>query len=166
MSEAGKTPSSSTHELGDESFMSAADLRNYMDKIALAHANEEVEAMDRARRAKDDLAKSLADPIELTQQKVDEITQNLLVKLRAAAERDETEIMVMRFPNSLCTDHGRAINNTEGRWPETLTGRPRQAYEFWRDRLREQGYGLSATIVDWPNGMPGDVGLFLTWRRA
>lgn len=165
MSEAGKTPSSNTQELGDESFMSAADLRAYMDKISLAHANEEVEAMERARHAKNDLAKSLAEPIELTPQKVDEITQNLLAKLRAAAERDETEIMVMRFPNSLCTDNGRAVNNTEARWPETLTGRPRQAYEFWRDRLREQGYGLSATIVEWPNGMPGDVGLFLTWHR-
>lgn len=150
-------------ELGDESFMSATDLRGYMDKVAAAHANEAVEAMESARRAKETLAKQLGEPIELTPQKLHEITETLLVKLRAAAERGETEIMVMRFPNSLCTDHGRAINNTEERWPETLTGRPRQAYELWRDRLKPQGYGLAAMIVDWPNGMPGDVGLFLTW---
>lgn len=165
MSDTGTTPPGKEHELGDESFMSAADLRGYMDKVAAARADEAVEAIDRARHAKDNLAKTLAQPIELTKQKIEEITQNLLVKLRAAAERGETEIMVMRFPNSLCEDHGRAVNNAESSWPETLTGRPRQAYELWRDHLKHAGYGLSAMIVDWPNGMPGDVGMFLTWAK-
>lgn len=154
------------HEkLGDESFMSAADLRTYMDKIALAKMNEAVEAMDHARHAKEELAKRLAEPIDLTPQKLHELAETLLVKMRAAAERGETEIMVMRFPNSLCTDHGRAINNAEPGWPETLTGRPRQAYEIWRDRLKSAGYGLSALIVEWPNDMPGDVGMYLTWGK-
>ncbi|ADH88846.1 conserved hypothetical protein [Ancylobacter novellus DSM 506] len=151
--------------LGDESFMSAEDLRSYMDKVATAHAKEMVEAVEKADRARDELAKTLAAPIELTPQRLEEITQNLLVKLRSAAERGETELMVMRFPNSLCTDHGRAINNTVEGWPDTLTGRPRQAYELWRDRLKPAGFGLTAMIVDWPKGMPGDVGLFLTWGR-
>lgn len=151
--------------LGDESFMSAADLRGYMDKIAMARAKDTLNAAERTRHAKEELAKSLASPIELTPEKLEEITQTLLVKLRAAAERGETEIMVMRFPNSLCTDHARAINNTEGRWPETLTGRPQQAYQLWHDRLRPAGYGLKAMIVDWPDGMPGDVGLYLTWNK-
>ncbi|QFR34461.1 hypothetical protein [Ancylobacter sp. TS-1] len=164
MSDPGhQTLPAKTAELGDESFMSATDLRGYMDQIAASRADQAVEAMDRARRAKDDLAKTLAEPIDLTPAKLHEITQTLLIKLRAAAERGETEIMVMRFPNSLCTDHGRAINNTEERWPETLTGRPRQAYELWRDHLKSAGYGLAAMIVEWPNGMPGDVGLFLNW---
>ncbi|WP_425104850.1 hypothetical protein [Ancylobacter sp.] len=154
------------HEkLGDESFMSAADLRTYMDKIALAKMNEAVEAMDHARHAKEELAKRLAEPIDLTPQKLHELAETLLVKMRAAAERGETEIMVMRFPNSLCTDHGRAINNAEPGWPETLTGRPRQAYEIWRDHLKSTGYGLSALIVEWPNDMPGDVGMYLTWGK-
>lgn len=154
------------HEkLGDESFMSAADLRTYMDKIALAKMNEAVEAMDHARHAKEELAKRLAEPIDLTPQKLHELAETLLVKMRAAAERGETEIMVMRFPNSLCTDHGRAINNAEPGWPETLTGRPRQAYEIWRDHLKGAGYGLSALIVEWPNDMPGDVGMYLTWGK-
>ncbi|MDR6955359.1 hypothetical protein J2X65_004739 [Ancylobacter sp. 3268] len=149
--------------LADETFMSAADLRNYMDKVAMAHANEALEAMDRATQAREQLAKTLSEPMELTPQKLEEITASLQVKLRAAAERGDTEIMVMRFPNLLCTDHGRAINNTLQGWPDTLTGRPRQAYELWRDRLKPAGYGLKAMIVDWPNGMPGDVGFFLSW---
>ena len=51
-------------------------------------------------------------------------------------------------------------------WPETLTGRPRQAYEFWRDQLRPAGYRLKAMIVEWPGGLPGDVGFFLQWGEA
>lgn len=151
--------------LGDESFMSAADLRNYMDKIAMARANEVVGAMDKAERARLELTKTLAQPLDLTPAKTAEIAHNVLVKLRAAAENGETELMVMRFPNTLCTDNGRAINNTLEGWPETLTGRPRQAYELWRDKLKPAGFGLVAMIVDWPHGMPGDVGFFLTWGR-
>lgn len=160
------TETTTAHQtLGDESFMSAADLRSYMDKLALAKANEEIEAMDHARHAKDDLAKTLAKPLELTPDKLHEIAGRLLTKITTAAERGETEIMVLRFPNSLCTDHGRAINNAIDGWPDTLTGRPRQAYELWRDKLKPEGYGLKAMIIEWPHDMPGDVGMFLTWSR-
>ena len=48
-------------------------------------------------------------------------------------------------------------------WPETLTGRPRQAYEFWKEHLQPQKYKLKAMIVDWPGGLPGDVAFFLSW---
>ncbi len=69
----------------------------------------------------------------------------------------------MRFPVALCSDHGRAINNGDADWPDSLTGRPRQAYEFWRDHVRPAGYRLKAMIIEWPGGMPGDVGMFLSW---
>ena len=166
MSETQQIQDAHKRPLGIESFMSAADLREYMDKIAMAHAHEAVEAMEKADLAKQELAKRLAQPIEMTPEKIREIEDGLKVKLRAAAERGETELMVMRFPNTLCTDHGRAINNTLDGWPDTLTGRPRQAYELWRDLLKPAGFGFAAMIVDWPRGMPGDVGLFLTWGGA
>ena len=94
------------------------------------------------------------------------ILQPLKAKLKAAAERGQTELMAMRFPNSICTDKGRAINNSDPIWPDTLTGRPRQAYELWRDQLRDAGFRLSAMIIDWPGGLPGDVGFFLKWGNA
>ena len=46
--------------------------------------------------------------------------QSLQAKLRAAAE-GTTELMVMR-PTALCSDKGRAINNSDKDWPETLRG--------------------------------------------
>jgi hypothetical protein len=153
-------------ELGDETFMSAADLRTYMTEMQMARATKSIDGMDRAGKAREELMKQLSEPIDLTPQRLKEILQPLRSKLRAAAERGQTELMVMRFPNDLCSDKGRAINNSEPAWPDTLTGRPRQAYELWRDQLRSAGFRLSAMIIEFPGGLPGDVGLFLKWGEA
>jgi hypothetical protein len=154
------------HELADETFMSAADLRSYMTEMQMARAGKSVDGMDRAEKARQELIKSLSEPLDLTPEQVKGILQPLKAKLKAAAERGQTELMVMRFPNSICTDKGRAINNSDPTWPDTLTGRPRQAYELWRDQLRGAGFRLSAMIIDWPGGLPGDVGFFLKWGDA
>lgn len=151
--------------LGDETFMSADDLRSYMTEMQIADAAKSIAGMDRADKARKDLVKRLAEPVDLTPEKLAEIAQNLKAKVRAAVKRQETELMVMRFPVDLCSDKGRAINNSDSDWPETLSGRPRQAYEFWRDKLKPAGYGLSAMIVEWPGGLPGDVGFFLRWGQ-
>jgi hypothetical protein len=153
-------------ELGDETFMSAADLRTYMTEMQMANAMKSVGGMDKAGKAREDLIKRLAEPLDLTPERLKEILQPLKSKLRAAAERGQTELMVMRFPNELCTDKGRAINNADPTWPETLTGRPRQAYELWQNQLRAAGFRLSAMIIEWPGGLPGDVGFFLKWGEA
>ncbi|GJE43795.1 hypothetical protein [Methylobacterium soli] len=161
--EALKTKPQTEHELGDESFMSAAELGAYTAKLKAAKGMRDLQTEDRVSKARAELIKTLSETIEVTPQKVHEITKSLLHKLRIAAEQGKNELLVMRFPNVMCSDGGRAINNSETGWPETLTGRPRQAFEFWRDRLQPAGYGLKAMIVDWPDGMPGDVGFFLTW---
>jgi hypothetical protein len=158
------TTPAGAQELGDESFMSAADLRTYMTEMDMAKALKEVDAMDRAEKARNELIKSLSTPVDT--ERLQEVRASLLHKLRSAAQRGARELMVMRFPTALCTDKGRAINNADADWPETLTGRPRQAYEFWRDQLRPAGYRLKALIVEWPGGLPGDVGFFLQWGDA
>jgi hypothetical protein len=150
--------------LGDESFMSAADLRAYMTDMQMAHVGSELVAMDKATKARQELVKTLSEPLELTPDVLQGVTRRVMSSIKSAAGRGETEIMVMRFPNELCSDKGRAINNSEEGWPDTLTGRPRQAYELWRDRLRENDYKLKAMIIDWPGGLPGDIGLFLSWK--
>ncbi|MFG1245170.1 hypothetical protein [Xanthobacter flavus] len=149
--------------LADETFMTAEDLKAYTQELERAKLSQELANMDRVDKARAELEKTLRQPVDLTPEKLREITTNLQSKMRLAAQRGETEIMVMRFPNTLCTDKGRAINNAEDGWPDSLTGRPRQAYELWRDHLRPAHYKLKAMIVDWPNGMPGDIGFFLSW---
>jgi hypothetical protein len=152
-------------ELGDEAFMSASDLRSYMTDMEMARASKELERMSRADQARDELVKQLSEPIDLTPERRRQIVQTLQAKLRTAANTGKTELMVMRFPTALCTDKGRAINNMDKDWPETLTGRPRQAYELWRDQLKPAGFTLSAMVVEWPGGLPGDVGFFLKWGQ-
>jgi hypothetical protein len=149
--------------LGDESFMSADDLRAYMDEMRKARAVQQGGGKGDTDQARNELIKSLSKLIDVTPEVVATLKKNLVFKMREAARRGEKEIMVLRFPNSLCTDEGRAINNSEEGWPDTLTGRPRQAYEFWRDQLRSANYKLKAAIIEWPGGLPGDVGFFLTW---
>jgi len=154
---------SNADTLGDESFMSADDLLKYMNDVQMAKMSRELGGMDKAEQARAELTKTLQTKIDLTPKKISELKQSLSSKLRAAAARGETEVMVMRFPNTLCSDKGRAINNSEEGWPETLLGRPRQAYEFWKEHLQPAKYRLKAIIVDWPAGLPGDVAFFLRW---
>jgi hypothetical protein len=152
-------------ELEDESFMSAADLRSYMQQVQMAQAVDAVGGMSQADKAREELVKQLMEPINLTPARVQEIIRSLKTKLKAAADSGKTELMVMRFPNVLCSDKGRALNNGEADWPNTLMGRPRQAYELWRDKLQPMQFKLSAMIIEWPRGMPGDIGLFLSWGK-
>jgi hypothetical protein len=49
-------------------------------------------------------------------------------------------------------------------WETTLEGRPKFAYEFWRDHLRLLGFHLKAEVLEYPGGMPGDIGFTLTWK--
>jgi hypothetical protein len=84
--------------------------------------------------------------------------------IRRAVNAGMTEVQVYRFPNELCTDRGRAINQMEAGWEQTLTGVPKEIYLLWHKHFRPRGYKLKVQIVDFPNGMPGDVGMFLTWE--
>jgi hypothetical protein len=145
--------------------MSATELRNYVMQTEMAKASKAV-GSDQAEKARAKLIESLMQPVAVTPEKIAEVKGRVLRQLKAAAVKGDKEVMVMRFPNALCTDKGRALNNLEKGWPSTLIGRPLQAFEFWRDHLQPQGYGLKAVVVDWPQGLPGDVGLFLTWGDA
>ena len=83
--------------------------------------------------------------------------------VRRAAEQNLSELMVMSFPSAWCTDHGRTINNASPDWPESLQGRARKGYEFYEQNLKPLGYRLRAQVLNYPDGMPGDVGIYLAW---
>jgi uncharacterized membrane protein len=90
--------------------------------------------------------------------------QELLHQARQSAERGEKEYLLLRFPSELCTDDARAINNQPNRdWPKTLQGEAGDLYARWRDQLSPRGFHIAARVLDFPDGKPGDVGLFLFW---
>ena len=76
--------------------------------------------------------------------------------IEGAVKNGLTEVRVYRFPNTMCTDRGRAINQQEKGWEQTLTGVPKEIYQLWDRHFRAKGYRLRAEIVDFPNGVPGD----------
>jgi hypothetical protein len=92
-----------------------------------------------------------------------EVFERVSRVVKSAAERGEREVMLFRFSSEYCTDGGRRINSLEPDWPESLTGFAKRAHEFWQKELEPQGYKMRAQIMDFPGGMPGDVGIFLRW---
>ena len=92
-----------------------------------------------------------------------DVRQRLSEAVRRAAERGEREVLVLRFSSEWCTDKGRAINNFERDWPESLSGFAKRAFDYYQKELKPHGYKLRAQILDFPGGMPGDVGIFLSW---
>ena len=71
--------------------------------------------------------------------------------------------MLLRFPSQLSSDGGRAINVMEPRWPGTLRGEAAEIYLRWERDLKPHGFHLTARVLDFPGGIPGDIGLFLVW---
>lgn len=146
-----------------EAFFSAEDLRKYMiqrrrAELARQEAREQEEA-----KAKAEQIKQLMAPIEVTPAEFEERLANFMTRVRSAAEQGEHNILVLRFPSELCTDSGRAINNALPGWEETLVGLPKQMLQVWEEHLKPLGFRVSAEVLDYPHGMPGDIGLFCRW---
>ena len=83
--------------------------------------------------------------------------------VEAAMRQSAFEALIYTFPSSLCTDDGRAINNAEASWPDTLQGKAHEVYEAFERHGRPMGFHLKAMIITFPGGIPGDVGFFLNW---
>ena len=134
-----------------------------MEKIALAEvekASEETRRRAHEEAEKKALVERLTKPSGLSDE---EVMKKAAAIIERAAKNGLTEVQVYRFPNTLCTDRGRAINQQEPGWEATLTGIPKEIYEFWHRRLRPLEYKLRVQIVDFPGGVPGDVGMTLKW---
>src|ERR1043166_1198040 len=132
-------------------------------RIAAAEAEKaslESRRLGQAEAEKKALIERLSKPSGLSDE---EVMKKAAAIVERAAKNGLTEVQVYRFPNILCTDRGRAINQQEAGWEQTLTGVPKEIYAFWERRLRQLGYKLRVQIVDFPGGMPGAVGMTLKW---
>jgi len=92
--------------------------------------------------------------------------------------------MFSSFPSDFCTDGGRAIINAgappinkpskeelaargdEPEWLQTVPKGVREVYRYWHENLRPGGFQFSARIINFPDGKPGDVGLFFAWPKS
>ncbi len=137
---------------------SAADFRDIIEQGRQA---KRVEAERERKAAEEETAhqKELFLARTLTPEALDRI----LSRVRTAAENGETEILLGHFPSAWCTDGGRKINAREEGWPDTLQGFAHEFHEFWERELKAKGFHLSVEIISFPGGMPGDVGVTLSW---
>ena len=140
---------------------SAADIKHRMAEREAAKAAEELRRMREHEEKQKAVMEEFHKPPERTPE---QLMQLVITLVNHAAEAGQSEVQVYRFPNELCSDRGRRINNSEPNWETTLEGRPKLAYEFWHDHLRPLGFGLKAEVLEYPGGMPGDIGFFVTWK--
>jgi hypothetical protein len=134
-----------------------------MEKLALAEAAKASAAAkkrDAEEAEKQALLKRLQAPSGVSDA---EALKRVTAIINRAVSNGRTQVQVHRFPNALCTDRGRAINQQEPGWENTLTGLPKEMHEFWKRHLRARGYRFICEVVDFPGGVPGDIGITLKW---
>ena len=141
-----------------EGLITPDELRRIADEKEMERARE---ALEKKRKAEGE-QHHLHDAF-MAQEIHPDVFERVSRAVRGAAERGEHEVMALRFPSKYCTDGGRAINNFEPNWPDTLTGFAKRAHEFFVKELAPRGYKSRAQILDFPGGVPGDVGIFLRW---
>jgi hypothetical protein len=145
----------------DDVLPNAVDCR----KVAAEKEAEKAADFMRRRTAADDEKKALLAKLEKPSGVSDEERMaRAAAIIKRAVSNGLSEVEVGRFPNQICTDRGRAINQQEAGWEDTLTGLPKEFYLFWKKYLEPRGYRIKFQIADWPNGMPGDISVTLSWH--
>jgi hypothetical protein len=138
--------------------------KEVMQQIALAE-QEEAQKQARAQAEAEAAKKGLIEQLSKAPGTSDEeaIRRGSEIIHRAIKNR-LLEVEIIRFPTELCTDKGRAINQQEPGWENTLTGAPKEIYQFWHKYFRPHGYKLRAQIVEFPGGLPGEIGMTVSWH--
>lgn len=126
-----------------------------------AEARRRAEEEEAAAHRKAELA-AFSERVQ-TYRITDEDRDRALARIRRAFEAGERELMIVKFPSVLCEDGGRRINNHLAGWQDTLPGVMHKIYEWWDRELKPGGFTFSARVIDFPGGMPGDVGIFIGW---
>ena len=144
----------------DELLPSAAEIQKQAGMKEAEKAEEHAQRLAAAEAEKRALIKQLSMPSGLSE---DEKVKLAATVIQRAVRNGLSEVQVYRFPNSLCTDHGRAINQQEPGWDRTLRGIPLEIFQLWSDYLKPRGYRIKYQIVDFPGGVPGDISIVLAW---
>jgi hypothetical protein len=145
----------------DELLPSAKDIKKQsaLKEAEMAEAQQRLLAA--AQAEKQALIDELTKPSGLSEE---EKIKRASTVIQRAVRNGLNEVQVYRFPNIVCTDRGRAINQMEPGWEKTLTGIPKEIYQLWKDYLQPRGYKIAYQIIDFPGGVPGDVGITLSWK--
>jgi hypothetical protein len=145
----------------DDLLPSAKDCMRKIAQVEAEKASEYLLREGAAETEKKALLDQLAKPSGVSDE---ERMKRAASIIKRAVDNGLTEVLIGEFPKELFTDRGRAINQAERGWETTLTGLPKELYDFWRKHLQPRGYKMRFQIVDFPGGMPGDIGITLSWQ--
>ena len=95
-----------------------------------------------------------------------EAMDRIATLVRKTIDMGDKQALVLRFPSDWLPDQGRAITNHDKDWYAKLDGFPKRAYDFFKRELEPRGFQIRAEILNWPGGMPGEVGFFLQWKST
>ena len=144
----------------DDLIPSAKEIQKQAALKEAQKADENARRAAAAEAEKRALIEQLSKPSGLSEEEKVKLASTVIQR---AVRNGLTEVQVYRFPNSLCTDRGRAINQMEKGWEKTLNGIPKEIYQLWRDYLQPRGYRIRYQIVDFPGGVPGDISITISW---
>jgi hypothetical protein len=154
----------------------------FAEREANRRRDQEAEE-DLARRKEEELVafKRRLDEFQLTETHIQTIQQ----RITRAFEKGETELMFASFPSDFCSDGGRAIINAGAPpinkptkeeaaamtdapppWLATLPAGAEPIYEHWKASMQPAGFLLTVRIINYPDGKPGDVGMFFSWPKS
>jgi hypothetical protein len=151
--------SASAMGIAGDTLFSATAVQQYMAQRRRAEQAKEEARQAEMKSSEEEQIKRLMEPIEIDEERL----ANFMRRVRSAAEQGEHQILILRFPSAMCRDSGRAINNSLPGWEGTLVGVPQQLLQVWHEHLKPLGFRFSAEVLDYPDGMPGDIGLFCKW---
>jgi hypothetical protein len=144
----------------DELLPSAKDIQKQAALKEAEKAEDHAKRIAATEAEKRALIEKLSKPSGLSE---DEKVKLASTVIQRAVRNGLSEVQVYRFPNSLCTDRGRAINQQEPAWEKTLTGMAKEIYQLWYDYLKPRGYRIRYQIIDFPGGIPGDIAIIIGW---
>ncbi|MBM7483522.1 MULTISPECIES: hypothetical protein [Bradyrhizobium] len=144
----------------DELIPNALQIRKEAALEEARKAEEYVRLAAAAEAEKRDLIERLSKPSGKSEEEKIKLASTIIQR---AVRNGLTEVQVYRFPNTLCTDKGRAINQMEAGWEKTLTGIPKEIFELWSEYLKPRGYRIGYQVIDFPGGVPGDIGVIISW---
>ncbi|MBB3978365.1 hypothetical protein GGQ64_003599 [Rhizobium azooxidifex] len=146
-------------DTGRPAVPSADDLR----KNILTQQMAEMDREDQIRKRQQEELSKFADDFFHKHVGEEEraIIRNVVIR---AVKEGKMEALVYSFPSNFCSDSGRAINNADPDWPSTLQGKAKELFDAFKANAQPKGYHLKAMVINFPGGVPGDIGFYLNWE--
>jgi hypothetical protein len=111
-----------------------------------------------AEAEKQALIDKLSKPSGLSEEEKVKLATTLIQR---AVRNGLTEVQIYRFPN---THRQGPRHQPDGKGLGEDAGRvPKEIYQLWSDYLQPRGYRIRYQVIDFPGGVPGDIGITISW---